>query len=121
MIECGDSTTEASTTTAAPTTIEDNPNWRRHKGACANYRERWSVGAEIGDEGCRLLYQIVCLMGTPPETAHEQTQCMAATRGCWRLKAGRAEGASDHDDSSASDSVSGPRASRKRGRYASVS
>ena len=73
-------------------TIQDNPNWRRHKGACSNYRERWSGGFEAGDDGCKLLYQIVCLLGTPPETAQEQTRCMGATRGCWRLQAGEEEG-----------------------------
>jgi hypothetical protein len=69
----------------ALTLIEDNPNWRRHKGACANYRERWSPAEEQGDEGCRLLYQIVCLLGTPPVSAEEQIRCMSTTRGCWRL------------------------------------
>jgi hypothetical protein len=68
------------------TLIEDNPNWRRHKGACANYRERWSPADEPGDEGCRLLYQIVCLLGTPPVSAEEQARCMGTTTGCWRLK-----------------------------------
>jgi hypothetical protein len=66
--------------------IEDNPNWRRHKGACANYRERWSSADEAGDDGCRLLYQIFCLLGTPPVSAEEQARCMATTTGCWRLK-----------------------------------
>jgi len=66
--------------------IEDNPNWRRHKGACTNYRERWSPADEPGDEGCRLLYQIVCLLGTPPISAEEQARCMGTTTGCWRLK-----------------------------------
>src|SRR5581483_3762103 len=78
---------EASTTIQDnPTTIEDNPNWRRHKGACGHYRERWSGAEEVGDDGCRLLYQIVCLMGTPPLTAQEQDRCMGATRSCWRLR-----------------------------------
>ena len=67
-------------------TIEDNPNWRRHRGACPNYRERWSSRDEAGDDGCTLLYQIVCLMDTPPITAEEQALCMGSTRGCWRLK-----------------------------------
>ena len=110
MLECGDSFNEASET------IQDNPNWRRHKGACAHYRERWSVGTEVGDEGCRLLYQIVCLMGTPPETAEEQGQCMAATRGCWRLEAGHTTDSPEDGDSNASPR----RASRKRSRYAST-
>jgi hypothetical protein len=67
-------------------TIKDNPNWRRHKGACAHYRERWSAADEPGDEGCRLLYQIVCLLGTPPLTVEEQARCMCTTSGCWRLR-----------------------------------
>lgn len=70
----------------AGTTIKDNPNWRRHKGACIHYRERWSAADEPGDEGCRLLYQIVCLMDTPPVSAEEQKRCMAATTRCWRLE-----------------------------------
>ncbi|HZT07883.1 MAG TPA: hypothetical protein VFC51_12690 [Chloroflexota bacterium] len=68
----------------ATDTIQDNPNWRRHKGACVHYRERWSGPEEPGDDGCRLLYQIVCLMGTPPLTADEQIRCMSAARACWR-------------------------------------
>jgi hypothetical protein len=70
---------------AGDTTIQDNPNWRRHKGACAHYRERWTVADEPGDEGCRLLYQIFCLRNTPPLSAAEQERCMCASHGCWRL------------------------------------
>jgi hypothetical protein len=66
-------------------TIKDNPNWRRHKGACANYRERWTALDETDDDGRVLLYQIVCLMDTPPIDADEQRLCMCATHGCWRL------------------------------------
>jgi hypothetical protein len=73
---------------AGDTTIQDNPNWRRHKGACANYRERWTAGDETGDDGCRLLYQIFCLRDTPPLSADEQERCMCATHGCWRLAGG---------------------------------
>lgn len=69
------------------TTIQDNPNWRRHKGACIHYRERWTVADEPGDEGCRLLYQIFCLKDTPPLSAEEQERCMGAAHGCWRLTA----------------------------------
>jgi hypothetical protein len=99
-----------------PTTIEDNPNWRRHKGACVNYRERWSSGDEVDDDGCRLLYQIVCLMGTPPETTQEQTRCMGATRGCWRLTRSKAAAVSDSEEA---DGASPRTASTKRNRYAS--
>jgi hypothetical protein len=76
----------------AAATIKDNASWRRHKGACNQYRERWSVRDEPGDDGCRLLYQIICLMGTPPETTGEQALCMSSTRGCWRLGAKTAAG-----------------------------
>lgn len=115
MIEWRDSLTEAATTIQdTPTKIQDNPNWRRHKGACVNYRERWSGGDEEGDDGCRLLYQIVCLMGTPPLTAHEQTRCMGATRGCWRLTA--PEAVESADDDSTETRGRGTR----RGRYAST-
>ncbi len=72
---------------ARDTTIHDNPNWRRHKGACVNYRERWTAGDEPGDDGCRLLYQIFCLQDTPPLSTDEQERCMCSTNGCWRLGA----------------------------------
>jgi hypothetical protein len=80
----------ATSTPEDTTTLEDNPNWRRHKGACSQYRERWTSHNEPGDEGCVLLYQIFCLMNTPPETQEEQQLCMCSTHGCWRLKQGRA-------------------------------
>jgi len=53
------------------------------------------VRDEDGDDGCRLLYRIYCLQGTPPLTADEQDLCMGSTRGCWRLKrsASKAEAA----------------------------
>ena len=82
MVEC------ANLSAGGAPTIQDNPNWRRHNGACANYRERWTVADEPGDEGCILLYQIVCLMDTPPLTAEEQRRCLCASQGCWRLGAG---------------------------------
>ncbi|MBI4213931.1 MAG: hypothetical protein HY534_06435 [Chloroflexi bacterium] len=66
------------------TTIPDNPDWRRHRGACPNYRERWSAESEPGDDGCRLLYQVICLMNTPPLTIEEQQRCLCTTGGCWR-------------------------------------
>jgi len=49
------------------------------------------VRDEPGDDGCRLLYQIYCLQGTPPLTAEEQDRCMGSTRGCWRLKRATAD------------------------------
>lgn len=64
--------------------IPDNPNWRRHKNACVFYRERWSAEEELGDDGCVLLYQIICLQGTPPLDAGEQDKCMRPRTTCWR-------------------------------------
>ena len=70
-------------------TIQDNPNWHRHRNACPQYRERWTVDDEAGDEGCALLYQIICLQNTPPERPEEQDLCMRTRKVCWRL-AGKA-------------------------------
>ena len=33
-----------------------------------------------------LLYQIICLQNTPPETESEQAQCMKTRATCWRLQ-----------------------------------
>jgi hypothetical protein len=68
-------------------TIQDNPNWHRHRNACTQYRERWTVDDEAGDEGCALLYQIICLQNTPPITSEEQALCMQSRKTCWRLEA----------------------------------
>lgn len=38
----------------------------------------------MGDEGCPLLYQIICLVGTPPLNADEQDKCMRPRTSCWR-------------------------------------
>jgi hypothetical protein len=65
--------------------IPDNPNWHRHRNACPFYRERWTVEDEAGDDGCDLLYQIICLQNTPPVTPEEQELCMKARTRCWRL------------------------------------
>jgi hypothetical protein len=32
-----------------------------------------------------LLYQIICLRNTPPETAEEQAKCFKARAVCWRI------------------------------------
>ena len=72
--------------------IPDNPNWRRHKNACVFYRERWCADEEAGDEGCVLLYQIICLQNTPPISPAEQALCMKARTACWRLRPAGADG-----------------------------
>src|SRR5215218_5730996 len=64
--------------------ITDNPNWRRHRNACIYYRERWCAEEEAGDEGCVLLYQIICLQNTPPLNSDEQDKCMRPRTSCWR-------------------------------------
>ena len=66
--------------------IPDNPNWHRSKGWCPFYRERWSIGNEPDGQGGVLLYQIICLQNTPPETEPEQAQCMKTRSVCWRLQ-----------------------------------
>ena len=67
--------------------IPDNPNWRRHRNACIYYRERWTADEEMGDEGCVLLYQIICLHNTPPLNEDEQARCMKPRTACWRNSA----------------------------------
>lgn len=60
-----------------------NNNWRIHKSGCPNYRERWFPGSNLGDG--EPMYQVYCLMDTPPVSGEEQTKCMASRSGCWRL------------------------------------
>lgn len=62
--------------------IKDSINFRRHKGACTFYRERWNFDPDAEEPG--LLYQVFCLKGFPPETQEQQDQCMVAKTGCWR-------------------------------------
>ena len=71
-----------------PTVIPDNPNWHRFKMACPFYRERW-IGDGEQHEGRVVLYHVICLQNTPPETLAEQEYCMAARTMCWRLKANK--------------------------------
>lgn len=69
------------------TPIKDNVNYRRHRGACPFYRENWSCESEADPSGNQLLYQIICLMDTPPVTADEQYKCLHSPTCCWRLAA----------------------------------
>jgi hypothetical protein len=50
------------------------------------------VEDEAGDEGCLLLYQIICLKNTPPVTPDEQALCMKSRAACWRLAAAGVDG-----------------------------
>jgi hypothetical protein len=68
------------------TPIPDSINYRRHKGACPHYRENWTPGDGCGSAGEEVLYQIICLMDTPPVTNEEQRLCMQSPNSCWRLK-----------------------------------
>ncbi len=38
------------------------------------------------DDGREMLYQVICLQNTPPESLDEQEQCMEARTACWRLR-----------------------------------
>jgi hypothetical protein len=68
-----------------PTVIRDNPDWRRFKDSCPFYRERWA-GDEEQSDGRVMLYQVICLQNTPPDTLDEQERCMESRRTCWRQK-----------------------------------
>jgi hypothetical protein len=60
-------------------------DWRRHKNGCPNYRERWFPNSDPtrGEP----MYQVFCLMNTPPATLEEQDKCLASRTRCWRLTA----------------------------------
>lgn len=75
--------------TISDSPIPDNPNWHRHRNWCPHYRERWSIGQEPDGQGGKLLYQIICLQNTPPETEEEQSWCMTMRTTCWRLQTAR--------------------------------
>jgi hypothetical protein len=61
--------------------------------ACPFYRERWIGDGEL-HEGRTVLYQVICLQNTPPETIEEQQCCLESKTSCWRLKVKRRAGAS---------------------------
>ena len=71
-----------------PTVIPDSPNWHRFKMACPFYRERWIGDGEL-HEGRPVLYHVICLQNTPPETIDEQEHCLEAKSSCWRLRVAR--------------------------------
>ena len=58
-------------------------DWRRHRHGCPQYRERWFPysNPDAGEP----MYQVFCLMNTPPETWAEQDKCLASRAHCWRL------------------------------------
>src|SRR5713101_8418727 len=61
----------------------ENSNWRKHKNACPNYRERWFPCNDVS--AGEPMYQVFCLKGTPPVTAEEQEKCFRSKTSCWRL------------------------------------
>jgi hypothetical protein len=69
------------------TPIKDSLNYRRHRGACPFYRENWSCESEPNASSGQLLYQIICLMDTPPVTPEEQHKCLHSPHHCWRFDA----------------------------------
>ena len=61
----------------------DSVNWRRHRNGCPNFRMRWypHSNPEKGEP----MYQVYCLMNTPPQTFDEQEKCLNSKTRCWRL------------------------------------
>jgi hypothetical protein len=100
------------------TPVRDKINYRRHKGACPFYRENWSCESERNAPSGQLLYQIICLMDTPPVTADEQNLCLHSPTRCWRLSAaarqdgrnGHATPSADSDESEDSEAEEAPQA-----------
>ena len=89
-------------TTNRETPIKDKLNYRRHRGACPFYRENWSCESESDGSGGQLMYQIICLMDTPPVTPDEQPKCLHSPTSCWRLAAeARRNGRNGHHDEGA--------------------
>jgi len=69
-------------------TLRDDPrtniNWHIHRAGCPNYRERWFADTDL--QAGEPLYQVFCLLNTPPVTTEEQNKCLRSHNGCWRLK-----------------------------------
>lgn len=74
-------------------------NWHRHPRGCPNYRERWPVDSDLRQG--EPLYQVFCLLNTPPVTNDEQTKCLASHSQCWRLAAKRPRAAPKTDSNEA--------------------
>lgn len=89
----------------------ERSDWRRHKNGCPFYRERWFPHSEPSDG--EPMYQVFCLMNTPPETFEEQDKCLASRTRCWRLAAAQS-GAPQaaHDGECAEPTGSGRQARR---------
>src|SRR5215468_2593734 len=59
-------------------TLRDDPrtsiNWHIHRAGCPNYRERWFADTDL--QAGEPLYQVFCLLNTPPVSAEEQNKCL---------------------------------------------
>jgi hypothetical protein len=66
----------------------EHSDWRRHKNGCPHYRERWFPHSD--PSAGEPMYQVFCLMNTPPETLDEQDKCLSSRLRCWRLVAAEA-------------------------------
>ena len=75
----------------------DSINWHRYRSGCPNYRVRWFPRNDLA--AGEPLYQVYCLMNTPPTSWDEQEKCIASRTECWRIAEARAAarkaGASD--------------------------
>src|SRR5215472_3969681 len=71
--------------------VRENPresiNWRHYRTGCPNYRVRWFP--ESDPAAGEPLYQVYCLMDTPPVTWDEQEKCLSSSRECWRIAEAR--------------------------------
>lgn len=77
--------------------LAENPrtgiNWRHFRTGCPNYRVRWFLDGDREDSGP--IYQVYCLLNTPPETLDEQEKCLSSRTECWRLAERRRAGEAD--------------------------
>jgi hypothetical protein len=69
-------------------TLRDDPrtsiNWHIHRRGCPHYRERWLPDSDT--RAGEPLYQVFCLMNTPPISHEEQSKCLTSVKACWRHK-----------------------------------
>jgi hypothetical protein len=66
----------------------DSINWHRYRSGCPHYRVRWFPRNDLA--AGEPLYQVFCLMNTPPTSWDEQEKCIASRTECWRIAEARA-------------------------------
>jgi hypothetical protein len=85
--------------------LRENPrdgiNWHRYRNGCPHYRVRWFPRNDLA--AGEPLYQVYCLMNTPPTSWDEQEKCIASRTECWRIAEARAAAKDGTSKSSASD------------------